>query len=116
MKRWYKYVRPYLPFFILGPIGMIVEVIGEVVMPKLLAVVINGANNGTLTVPTALGAMGLMILTALLMMAGGVCGAYFGSRRRSTLPPTCARTSMRACRNSPVPISISSPPARWSPA
>ena len=80
MKRWYKYVRPYLPFFILGPIGMIVEVIGEVVMPKLLAVVINGANNGTLTVPTALGAMGLMILTALLMMAGGVCGAYFGSK------------------------------------
>ncbi len=80
MKRWFKYVRPYLPFFILGPIGMIVEVIGEVVMPKLLAVVINGANDGVLTVPSALGAMGLMILTALLMMGGGVGGAYFGSK------------------------------------
>ena len=80
MKRWFKYIKPYLPFFIIGPIGMIVEVIGEVVMPKLLAVVINGANDGTLTVPSALGVMGLMILTALLMMAGGVGGAYFGSK------------------------------------
>ncbi len=80
MKRWFKYIRPYLPFFIIGPICMIVEVIGEVVMPKLLAVVINGANDGVLTVPSALGAMGLMILTALLMMAGGVGGAYFGSK------------------------------------
>ncbi len=80
MKRWFKYIRPYLPFFIIGPICMIVEVIGEVVMPKLLAAVINGANDGVLTVPSALGAMGLMILTALLMMAGGVGGAYFGSK------------------------------------
>ncbi len=80
MKRWFKYIKPYLPFFIIGPICMIVEVIGEVVMPKLLAVVINGANDGVLTVPSALGAMGLMILTALLMMAGGVGGAYFGSK------------------------------------
>ncbi len=80
MKRWFKYIRPYLPFFIIGPICMIVEVIGEVVMPKLLAVVINGANDGTLTVVSSLGVMGLMILTALLMMAGGVGGAYFGSK------------------------------------
>ncbi len=80
MKRWFKYIRPYLPFFIIGPLCMIVEVIGEVVMPKLLSVVINGANDGSLTVPSALGVMGLMILTALLMMGGGVGGAYFGSK------------------------------------
>ena len=80
MKRWFKYIKPYLPFFIIGPLCMIVEVIGEVVMPKLLAGVINNANDGVLTVPSALGAMGLMILTALLMMAGGVGGAYFGSK------------------------------------
>ena len=24
MKRWYKYIKPYLPFFILGPLCMIV--------------------------------------------------------------------------------------------
>ena len=75
-----KYVKPYLPYFIIGPICMIVEVIGEVVMPKLLAVVINNANRGTLTNATSLSTMGLMILTAVLMMAGGVGGAYFGAK------------------------------------
>ena len=80
MKRWMKYIRPYLPFFILGPLCMIIEVIGEVVMPKLLAIVINLANRGTLTVGISLGVMGLMILTALVMMVGGVGGAYFGAK------------------------------------
>ncbi|MBQ4612973.1 MAG: ABC transporter ATP-binding protein [Clostridia bacterium] len=80
MNRWYKYVKPYLPFFILGPLCMIVEVIGEVVMPKLLSVIINNANDGTLTVASSLSVMGLMILTAALMMIGGVGGAYFGAK------------------------------------
>ena len=39
--RWFKYVKPYLPWFIIGPLCMIVEVIGEVVMPKLLAYIID---------------------------------------------------------------------------
>ncbi len=78
--KWSKYVKPYLPFFIIGPLCMIVEVVGEVVMPKLLSVVINRANEGTLTVGNSLGVMLLMILTAVLMMAGGVGGAYFGAK------------------------------------
>ena len=80
MNRWMKYIRPYLPFFILGPLCMIIEVIGEVVMPKLLAVIINLANRGELTVGISLGVMGLMILTAAVMMIGGVGGAYFGAK------------------------------------
>lgn len=80
MKRWMKYIRPYLTYFIIGPVCMIVEVIGEVVMPKLLAVVINRANEGMLTIATSLWIMLLMILTAVLMMAGGVGGAYFGAK------------------------------------
>ncbi len=80
MKLWMKYIRPYLPFFIIGPVCMIIEVIGEVVMPKLLAVVINLANRGELTVASSLGVMGLMILTAAIMMVGGVGGAYFGAK------------------------------------
>ncbi len=80
MKRWYKYIKPYLPFFILGPICMIVEVLGEVIMPKLLSIVINSANAGTLTVGGSLGVCALMVLTAVLMMLGGVGGAYFGAK------------------------------------
>ena len=41
MKRWYKYIKPYLPFFIIGPICMIVEVIGEILMPKFLSLIID---------------------------------------------------------------------------
>lgn len=80
MKRWMKYIRPYLPYFIIGPVCMIVEVIGEVVMPKLLSVVINRANEGVLTVSNSLWIMVAMVVTALLMMAGGIGGAYFGAK------------------------------------
>ncbi len=77
---WFKYIKPYLPFFILGPICMVVEVIGEVVMPIFLETFINRGNNGTLTVKASLLMMLGMIATALLMMIGGVGGSYFGAK------------------------------------
>lgn len=77
---WFKYVKPYLGYFILGPLCMIIEVIGEVLMPKFLAIVINGAETGTLTEWGSIGTAGLMILTAVIMMIGGVGGAYFGAK------------------------------------
>ncbi len=107
--RWFKYVKPYLPWFILGPLCMIVEVIGEVLMPKLLAWIIDyGINNDQKEIPAWIrefydwamttkpfsslsnsfdGAAPVvlalsvgMILTAILMMIGGVGGAYFGAK------------------------------------
>ena len=80
MKRWFKYVRPYLKSFILGPLGMIVEVIGEMFMPLILAQIINAGEEKTLTVPMSLGYAGILIVIVLLMMTGGVAGAYFGSK------------------------------------
>ncbi len=94
--RWFKYVKPYLPWFIIGPLCMIVEVIGEVVMPKLLAYIIDfGVKHETADMPAwlkwcyeVLGtdsalvvalAVG-MVFTALIMMVGGVGGAYFASK------------------------------------
>lgn len=59
---------------------MVVEVVGEVVMPRLLAHVINGANAGTLTWQGSLLTMFGMIGMALLMMGGGVGGSYFGAK------------------------------------
>ena len=95
MKRWYKYIKPYLPYFILGPLCMIIEVIGEVLMPRFLAYIIDlGIDGKTENVPgiimwlydrvgnaayfIAAIAVG-MIMTAILMMLGGVGGAYFAS-------------------------------------
>lgn len=59
---------------------MVIEVVGEVIMPYLLAGVINGANAGTLSIATSLFTMLGLILCAVLMMAGGVGGAYFGAK------------------------------------
>ena len=86
MKKWMKYVKPYLLYFILGPLCMIVEVVGEVLMPLYLAEVINGMIPDPVTgvVPLTVGGsmtvMVKMILTALMMMIGGVGGAYFGAK------------------------------------
>ena len=150
MKKWYKYIKPYLRYFILGPLCMIVEVVGEVLMPKFLANIINlGAawqnlpgeitraqgliaeggealataidnirsyigflDAGTLNAAGAglsatgaglgdqltkisnefaalqntpfiwqtVGMAGLMVLVALIMMLGGIGGAYFGAK------------------------------------
>ena len=80
MKRWFKYVKPYWPFFILGPLCMIVEVIGEVLMPKFLSVIINRGTEGTLGIDTSIGIGVAMIACAIIMMLGGIGGAYFGAK------------------------------------
>lgn len=59
---------------------MIIEVVGEVLMPMFLGMVINAANEGTLTPAKSMGISALMILTALIMMLGGVGGSYFGAK------------------------------------
>ena len=78
LKRWFKYVSPYKAYFILGPLCMIIEVIGEVLMPQFLAMIINDAADKTPAF--SIGVALLMILTALIMMAGGVGGSYFGAK------------------------------------
>ena len=80
MKRWLSYVKPYTLYFILGPLLMIVEVIGEVLMPMYLGQILNEASEGKLNTPRCIMYIGLMILTALMMMVGGVGGAYFGTK------------------------------------
>jgi len=79
MKRYGKYVKPYLSAFILGPIMMIVEVVGEVLLPKLMSLIIN---NGIATRDVAyITKMGILMLIVVALMAfGGIMGAYFASK------------------------------------
>ena len=79
MKRWFKYVKPYWAYFILGPICMIVEVIGEVLMPKYLSMIVDETPTAD-SVWKVAGIAAMMVVTALLMMAGGVGGAWFGGK------------------------------------
>ena len=79
MKRYWKYIKPYLPAFICGPILMIVEVLGEILLPKFMANIINiGAANKDVPYIISMGIV--MVITALLMMAGGIGGAYFAAK------------------------------------
>ena len=97
MKRWLSYAKPYKAFFILGPLCMIIEVIGEALMPKFLANIIDyGTGQADISEaaafyqwlyahtggasPFVVAIMCGMILTAAFMMLGGVGGAYFGAK------------------------------------
>ena len=79
MKRWFNYIKPYWVYFVLGPLCMIVEVIGEVFIPKLYSQIINnGVNNQN--VGYIVGMAALMVGVSVLMLLGGVGGAYFGAK------------------------------------
>lgn len=79
MKRYLKYVKPYWRSFVFCPVLMLTEVLGEVLLPAFMANIINiGAVQHN--VPYIMGMGTVMLLTALVMMAGGIGGAYFAAR------------------------------------
>ena len=79
MKRYFKYIKPYLYAFILAPVLMIAEVLGEVYMPKLMAMIINeGVTSGDTSYILKVGM--LMVVVALGMAASGIGAAYFASK------------------------------------
>ncbi|MBR6050797.1 MAG: ABC transporter ATP-binding protein [Clostridia bacterium] len=99
MKRWLSYAKPYIPYFIFGPICMIIEVIGEVMMPRMLGNMVDYLTSVTTEkavdvapwvrtlvgwfgdgAPVVLTIMTGMVMTALIMMLGGIGGAFFGAR------------------------------------
>lgn len=86
MHRYGKYVKPYWRYFTLGPICMLTEVVGEVLLPSMMAGIINigvpGQDVGYI-VRQGL----LMIGVALLMMAGGVGGNYCSARASLSKAP-----------------------------
>lgn len=79
MEKFKKYASPYKKYFILGPICMIVEVLGEVLLPFFMSKIINiGIADKNISVIVSLGLC--MIFMALLMALGGIGGAYFASK------------------------------------
>ena len=79
MKRYGKYIRPYWKSFVFGPILMVTEVVGEVLLPSFMADIINiGAVQHDVAFIIRMGLV--MLLTAVVMMLGGIGGAYFSAR------------------------------------
>ena len=77
VKKYFKYIKPYRLYFILGPLLMLTEVAGEIVLPKLVGGMIDNGANG-------LAGQGFIVRQALmmlgcicLMITGGISGHYF---------------------------------------
>ncbi len=76
MKRYKKYIMPYLSSFILAPIMMLTEVAGEVLLPELMAMIINnGVATRDIGYIVRIGI--IMFITVCFTMTGGVLAAYF---------------------------------------
>lgn len=79
MKRYGKYVKPYLSAFIIGPCLMITEVLGEIMLPKLMSMIINnGVSNRDSGYIVSIGLC--MLMVTILMAASGIGGAYFSAK------------------------------------
>ncbi len=80
MKFYWKYVKPHIRYFILGPILMLTEIVGEVAMPYLFSLIINeGIKGGKGTGYIITVGVG-MILFATFMMFGAIGGSYFNTK------------------------------------
>jgi len=79
LKRYWKYISPYLGAFILAPILMLTEVFGEILLPRLTSMIIN---NGVLERNEAyIVKMGvIMVLIAVIMAIGGIGAAYYSAK------------------------------------
>ena len=79
MKKYLKYIKPYLIYFILGPIFMLTEVFGEIWIPRLMSFIINnGVANRDVVYIIKVG--GVMLCACLVMVTGGIGGAYFAAK------------------------------------
>lgn len=79
MKRYEKYIKPYLGAFILGPMMMLTEVAGEVMLPKLMSLIINnGVSQRDVGYIIRIGLF--MVFAVLVMAVGGTLGAYFAAK------------------------------------
>ena len=79
MKKYIKYIKPYLIYFILGPIFMLTEVFGEIWIPRLMSFIINnGVANRDVAYIFKVGVV--MLCACLVMVIGGIGGAYFAAK------------------------------------
>ncbi len=82
MRRYYKYIKPNLFFFIITPILMTIEVLGEIILPRFLEQIINvGVETGDSSYILKTGLK--MISFVFFMLIGGVGGSFFSAKASS---------------------------------
>lgn len=80
LKKYFKYVKPHLFYFIIGPIMMLTEVAGDILMPKLMSLIVNEGVKELRDVEFIIKTGVLMIALAFVMMAAGVVGNFFAAK------------------------------------
>ena len=77
VKKYFKYIKPYRLYFILGPLLMLTEVAGEIVLPKLVGGMIDNGANGLAGEGFIIRQALMMLGCICLMITGGISGHYF---------------------------------------
>jgi len=80
LKHYWKYIKPYTLFFILGPMLMLTEVAGEIVLPTIMASMIDyGIGDAAAGLGTEyIISRALMMIGCIgIMICGGIGGHYF---------------------------------------
>lgn len=77
LKKYFRFMKPYTLYFILGPLLMLTEVAGEIVLPRLMGQmldegILGGKGQGYITMHAL-----MMLGFILLMICGGIGGHYF---------------------------------------
>lgn len=77
MKSYWKYIKPYALFFIFGPILMLSEVAGEIVLPKFMSMMINHVQyTPEPQIGYILRITAYMISSVIIMITAGLGGHY----------------------------------------
>ncbi len=77
VRKYLKYIKPYKLYFILGPLLMLTEVAGEIVLPRLVGEMIDNGATGTAGQEYIIGHALMMLGCIVIMITGGISGHYF---------------------------------------
>lgn len=109
-----RFVREYKKDAILTPVTAAMEVVMEVVIPLLMAYMIDdGINAGNMGVIWKMGL--LLVLCALVSLAFGVLSGFFGARASTGFAANLRQACITMCKNFLFPTLTNSLPAALSP-
>ena len=107
--RLFSFFGEYKKYAVLAPLTIVVESILEILIPYLMAKIIDvGIANGDMRYVLTVG--GMMMLMAMLGLACGAAAGRFAAVAAMGFAKIFGTLCLRRCRHSPFPIWINSAP------
>lgn len=114
LKTLLSHLREFKRVSILTPIFVVLEVVMEVLIPLMMAAIIdNGVEKGNMAYVYRTGL--LMVLMAMLSLFSAPAPDAWPPRPAAALPATCAGECLQISSASPFPTWTNIPPPVWSP-